>query len=57
MCETPPCEGYKTWTDCGWEYDCGYGFGEDCDNCICVTSQHGDYTGIDPTTGNVFKKD
>ena len=57
MCETPPCEGYKTWTDCGWEYDCGYGFGEDCDNCICVTSQHGDYTGIDPTTGNVFKQD
>lgn len=29
------CEGYQTWTDCGYEYDCGYGFDGFCDDCVC----------------------
>ena len=53
----PKCEGYKFWTACGYEYDCEHEFADCCDNCICVTSQHNDYTGVDPRTGKVFNKD
>ena len=27
------CAGYQTWTDYGYEYDCGYGTTIDCDQC------------------------
>lgn len=35
--DTPPesgCKGYKTWTDCGYEYDCGYSTIISCEECI-----------------------
>ena len=50
----PECRDSVTWTDYGSEYDCDYENNSDCDNCICVTSQHGDFTGIDPRTGKIF---
>ena len=28
------CGGYKTWTDCGYEYDCEYGAEFPCEDCI-----------------------
>ena len=31
-----PCEGYRTWTDCGYEYDCGYGTDIECCDCVCT---------------------
>lgn len=27
------CKGYKYWTDCGYEYDCGYGTTITCEEC------------------------
>jgi len=30
-----PCGENKSWTDCGYEYDCDYGFDESCENCVC----------------------
>lgn len=29
----PKCEGYQTWTDWGWEYDCGCNTDISCDEC------------------------
>jgi hypothetical protein len=29
----PKCKGYKTWTDCGYEYDCEYGSILSCEEC------------------------
>ena len=29
----PKCKGFKEWTDCGYEYDCGYATTLDCDQC------------------------
>lgn len=29
----PKCKGYKYWTDCGYEFDCGYETTIDCDQC------------------------
>ena len=51
-----PCSGYQTWTDYGYEYNCDSEFAEDfeCDNCICVTFQYNDMSGIDPRTGKIF---
>lgn len=40
-----PCEGYSSWTDYGYEYDCGYGAQIAYEDCACVG---GDY---DPETG------
>ena len=34
-----PCLSEETWTDCGYEYDCGYGAEIDCEECVC--SEHG----------------
>lgn len=34
--EVPPCESYKSWTDYGYEYDCGYDGELECENCICA---------------------
>lgn len=34
--DTPPesgCKGYKTWTDCGYEYECGYNTIISCEEC------------------------
>jgi len=36
---TPPetgCKGYKSWTDCGYEYDCDYEFAGEitCEECM-----------------------
>lgn len=50
LAEVPPCAGYKSWTDCGYEYDCEYGGEVDCDDCICGVGS------LDPRTGNKFKK-
>lgn len=27
------CKGYKYWTDCGYEYDCGYNTTLSCEKC------------------------
>lgn len=48
--DIPKCGGYKVWTASGYDYDCDYDCDIICEDCICVTSQHGDMTGIDPTT-------
>jgi hypothetical protein len=29
----PKCKGFKYWTDCGYEFDCGYDSTVDCDEC------------------------
>lgn len=29
----PKCEGQKYWTDCGYEYDCGYNTELSCEDC------------------------
>jgi hypothetical protein len=42
------CAGYKTWTDCGWEYDCEYEFAGDIDCNLCLFGGHGGY--LDPRT-------
>lgn len=31
----PKCSGYKSWTDCGYEYDCEALHGQECENCLC----------------------
>ena len=31
-----PCEGYQTWTDGGYEYDCHYEFDGSCEACVCA---------------------
>lgn len=52
LAEVPPCGGYSSLTDCGYEYDCKYDAEIDCSECVCV-----DYwKGKDPRTGNKFKK-
>jgi len=53
LAEVPPCEGYSSWTACGYEYDCGYENEDvECQDCICCTD-----TGyLDPRTGQKFKK-
>ncbi len=33
------CLGYKYWTDCGYEYDCGYATDILCDDCFFVVSK------------------
>ena len=53
----PECKMTKSWTDCGYEYDCEYDCDVDCGDCICVTSLHDDLTGLDPRTGNNFNED
>lgn len=50
----PRCGILSTWTAHGYEHDCKYEFAPDCEHCICVTAEYGDYTGIDPTTGKRF---
>jgi hypothetical protein len=35
------CAGYKSWTDCGWEYDCNYEFAGDIDCGNCIFGGHG----------------
>ena len=38
------CGGYKTWTDCGYEYDCEYETDFPCDDCVFVVGYNtGDY--------------
>jgi hypothetical protein len=35
MVKDSRCEAYRTWTDYGWEYDCGYNIDDfSCDDCI-----------------------
>ena len=29
----PKCKGYKSWTSCGYEYDCGYETDLICEDC------------------------
>lgn len=29
----PKCKSYRYWTDCGYEYDCGYPTDLACDDC------------------------
>ena len=29
----PKCKGFKYWTDCGYEFDCGYNSEVDCNEC------------------------
>lgn len=29
----PKCAGYRTWTDCGYEYNCGYQTTLMCEDC------------------------
>jgi hypothetical protein len=53
----PPCKGYYTETSDGDDFDCEYEDMEySCDQCICVTSQFDDYSGIDPRTNEEFIK-
>lgn len=32
----PKCSGHKSWTDCGYEYECEAIHGQDCENCLCT---------------------
>ena len=50
LSEVPPCESYSSWTDYGYEYDCGYQCEVECGNCICAGGN------IDPRTDKKFKK-
>ena len=34
------CEGYKSWTDCGYEYDCRYEPEHSCEDCICCNGKY-----------------
>jgi hypothetical protein len=34
--KTLECAGYKTWTDCGYEYDCEYKTDVGCIDCVCT---------------------
>ena len=35
-----PCEGHKSWTDFGYEYDCGYGGEVTCEDCVCAGGEY-----------------
>ncbi len=56
MSKIPECKGYSSWTDCGIEYDCEYQTEVLCDECICTTALHNDFSGIDPRTGEKYKE-
>lgn len=44
------CKGYQYWTDCGYEYDCGYPNATfSCEDCII---NGGDFS---PQTGKLFR--
>ena len=34
-----PCAGSKSWTECGYEYDCEYGGECGCSDCVCSGGQ------------------
>lgn len=51
--DIPKCGGYREYFG---EYDCGYENAPECDECILVTSQFGDCSGIDPRTGKKYRK-
>lgn len=54
LAEVPPCGGERD----GWsgEFDCTYEPDFDCDNCVCLYYEHGYRKGLDPRTGEKFKK-
>jgi hypothetical protein len=55
--DIPPCKGHTIETSDGGDFDCEYEDMEySCDQCICVTSQFDDYSGIDPRTNERFIK-
>jgi hypothetical protein len=55
--DIPPCKVSFTETSDGGDFDCEYEDMEySCDQCICVTSQFDDYSGIDPRTNEEFIK-
>jgi hypothetical protein len=32
----PKCSAHKSWTDCGYEYECEAIHGQDCESCLCT---------------------
>jgi hypothetical protein len=58
MKKIPKCLMTRIWTDLGYEHDCEYPNSDDfpCDDCICVTSDLGDFYGINPKTGKPFTR-
>ena len=43
------CESYKSWTDYGYEYDCGHGSGICCEDCVLCGGHYS------PVTGKKFR--